>query len=84
MTVKDAYKVFIKKCENMVVLSCYEYNSRFVFNAVPKKYAKSKDVDMMLDISYFVEKSTGAVGKFKPFLIPMDEYKAGKQIKDFK
>lgn len=84
MTAKDAYAVFSKKCENLVVLSCYEYESRFVFNAVPKKHANSKDANMMMDISYFVEKSTGAVGKFKPFLIPMAEYKAGKQITDFK
>lgn len=83
MTAKDAYKVFTKKCKGLVVLSCYEYESRFVFNAVPKEYANTTEATTMMDISYFVEKSTGGVGKFKPFLIPMAEYKAGKQITDF-
>jgi hypothetical protein len=84
MTAKEAYKVFSKKFDKLVALTCYEYESRFVFNAVPKKYEHSKESAAMLDSSYFVEKSTGAIGKFKPFLIPLVEYKAGKQIKDFK
>ena len=34
MTAKEAYEIFKAKHGDLVVLSCYEYDSRFVFQAV--------------------------------------------------
>lgn len=80
MTVKEAYEIFKTKHDDLVVLSCYDYDSRFVFQAVRPKYSKLKDGDMVLDCLYSVEKRSGKLEAFKPFNISPDEYRRGKKV----
>lgn len=79
MTVKEAHKIFKSEYSNLVVKSCYEYDSRFVFEAVSPKYADLKD-DIVFDCLYSVEKASGKLSSFKPFDISPDEYKRGKKV----
>lgn len=80
MTAKEAYEIFKAKRSDLVVLSCYEYDSRFVFQAVLPKYTKVKDGDVVLDCLYSVEKKSGKFESFKPFNISVDEYQRGKKV----
>lgn len=80
MTAKEAYEIFKAKRSDLVVLSCYEYDSRFVFQAVLPKYAKLKDGNVVLDCLYSVEKKSGKLESFKPFNISIDEYQRGKKV----
>ena len=80
MTAKEAYEIFKVKRGDLVVLSCYEYDSRFVFQAVTPKYAKLKTGDVVLDCLYSVEKKSGKLESFKPFNISVDEYRRGKKV----
>ena len=80
MTAKEAYEIFKVKRGDLVVLSCYEYDSRFVFQAGTPKYTKLKDRDVILDCLYSVEKKSGKLESFKPFNISLDEYRRGKKV----
>ena len=83
MTVKEAHKIITTKLPDMDVVSCYEYETLFVFNVVPSGYA-TKKANKILDCSWSVNKETGLIRDFKPFHISVKEYRAGKQIMDFK
>lgn len=84
MTVKEAYVKVTSTVKNMVVESCYEYDTLFVFNMTPPNYRPSKPNDILMDSSYFVNKKTGKVGVFQPFQIPLEEYKRGKKVMNYK
>lgn len=84
MIFKDAYGLFLNTYKELEALACYEYDSCFVFNAVPKKLANSKDAETMFDSLYSVNKSTGKISTFKPFDMPIEEYRNGKKIANLK
>lgn len=80
MTVDEAYKIFKSKYANLVIKSCYEYDSRFVFEAVHPKYADATEDTIIFDCLYSVEKESGNLTPFKPFDIPANEYKRGQKV----
>ena len=80
MTAQEAYRIFTAARDDLVVMSCYEYYSRFVFHAVPPSYATAAKAKEVFDSLYSVVKNTGKVTQFTPFDISTDEYKRGKRI----
>lgn len=80
MTASEAYNKFISENDNLVVLSCYEYDSCFVFEAVPSNRANTDAQHMVFDSQIAVNKTSGEIAVFKPFDVPIDEYKRGKKI----
>lgn len=79
MTVNEAYSKFKKSYSDLTILSCYEYESCFVFHAV------SKDIDddkkhMTFDSQYSVRKRDGMLSKFNPLDISDEEYDGGKKL----
>ncbi len=80
MPVDEAYKIFKTNYPNLVIKSCYEYDSRFVFEAVNPKYANVTKDDIVFDCLYSVEKENGDLTPFKPFDIPANEYKRGRKV----
>ena len=84
INVKEAYNIFTTARKDLTINTCYEYDSCFVFQAVPHKLANSKDSDTAFDSLYFVDKRSGKCGMFKPFDIPAEEYKRGKKVVNFK
>lgn len=83
MVGKEAYNLFTDKHSNLDVLTGYEFDSVFVFNAKPKNVTL-KENDTIFDYSFSVDKKTGEIKAFQPFFIPIEEYRNGKEIKDFK
>ena len=81
MTVSEAYKNFNSEYKNLTVLSCYEYDTRFVFEAVSNNFAGTEAQNMVFDSLFSVDKKNGEISVFKPFDIPADEYKRGKRIR---
>lgn len=81
MNVQESYKKLTEKFPERIVLSCYEYESCFVFQVVDKKYADVENANEVLDSLFSVDKKTGEIAAFKPFNIPADEYKRGKRIR---
>lgn len=81
MTVSEAYNKFVSEHEKLVVLSCYEYDSRFVFEAVSNELADAEYKHTVFDSTFAVIKDSGKIVPFKPFDIPVDEYKRGKRIR---
>jgi hypothetical protein len=80
MTVQEAYRNITKTLDKMVVMSCHEYDSVFVFHLVPPDYATKELASEVFDSLYSVSKDTGEIKRFTPFDIPLDEYKRGKRI----
>ena len=80
MTASEAYNKFIAENESLVVLSCYEYDSCFVFEAVTSEHAGTEAQHMVFDSTFAVNKTSSEITPFKPFSIPADEYKRGKKI----
>lgn len=72
MTAKEAYSILIKKWGNVRVVKCVEYNTKFVF------------VLGGLSGAAFVDKKTQTVSKFIPSSMPLDEYRSGVEIINFK
>ena len=83
ITVQEAYRTLTSELRGMSALSCHEYDSRYVFNAVPTRYADDKDADRRFDTLYSVDKKTGEIKRFTPMDIPLGEYKRGKRITIF-
>lgn len=81
MTAGEAYKKFTSEYEKLTVISCYEYDTCFVFEAVASEHAGTEAQHMVFDSTYSVNKETGEVIPFKPIDIPADEYKRGKRIR---
>lgn len=77
MTAREAYLEVTKKTSNMRVADCYEYDSVFVFQLAP---AVAKDPRKLLTGLTSVDKKSGVVSAFKPFMIPVSEYQAGKRV----
>ena len=83
MLANEAYKILQQKLKGMKAISCYEYASLYVFRVVSDNYKGDKDLSRMLNGEYSVNKSTGEVRDFKPWAVPVDEYRAGVEILDF-
>jgi hypothetical protein len=81
MTVNESYKKFMSEYEKLTVLSCYEYDTCFVFEAVSDNFVDTEAQNMVFDSQFAVNKSSGEITPFKPFDIPIDEYKRGKRIR---
>lgn len=84
MSAKEAYEIFHIERKDLVVKSCFEYPTRFVFHAVSEKYANSSEADRVFDSLYYVDKGTGRCASFNPFDISIEEYKLGKKVPTFK
>lgn len=80
MTASEAYNKFMSDHEELTVLSCYEFDSRFVFEAVSDNFVGTDAQNMVFDSQFSVDKSNGVVSPFKPFDIPSDEYNRGKKV----
>lgn len=80
MTVEEAYSKFKKEYSDLVILSCHEYESRFVFYAVPSEYAGTDKQNKVFDSLYSVQKKDGTMSLFTPFDISEEEYDNGKKI----
>lgn len=79
LTVEQCYNIAIEKVPADKIVGCTEYDSVVVFE-VGKKSAGSKPRNML----WGVNKQTGVGKHFLPFHIPVDEYKKGKRITNFK
>ena len=81
MTANDAYYELIKVYPQFNIISCYEYDSRFVFEINQNGVDSDKpEFDSLMS----VDKTTGEVSMFNPMDIPLDEYEAGVRIDDWK
>lgn len=80
MTAKEAYLILLKKVSGVRVATCYEYDSLFVFQLAPAGLRLFVNPSPMLDALMSVDKATGKVRDFKPFMIPIDEYRRGKEV----
>ena len=83
MLANEAYKILLQKLKGMKAVACHEYSNLFVFKIVSEKYKGNKDLSKMLNGEYSVNKSTGEVKDFKPWCIPVEEYRAGVEILNF-
>lgn len=83
MTAHEAHKKFTTTLKELVVIACTEYDSCFVFQAVPPKYATKELVDKVFDSLYSVSKNSGKVTRFKPFDIPAAEFERGKRLLEY-
>lgn len=77
MTAKEALRKVSSKVTGMRATSCYEYDSVFVFQMAPET---ASDPTRLLSGLTSVDKKTGIIRAFKPFDIPLDEYKRGRVI----
>lgn len=71
MTAKEAYKILVKSWGELKITKCMEYDSIFTFALGGIAGVCS------------VNKKTGKVQKFIPTAISIDEYRAGKEVKNF-
>lgn len=79
MSVDDAYSKFKKSYPDLTILSCYEYESCFVFHAVSKNIDDDKK-HMTFDSQYSVRKGDGKLTLFNPLDISDEEYNRGKKL----
>ena len=82
MTAKEAHVKLIEKYPELRAISCYEYDSLFAFQTVPKNYKGDTRIPLF-NGAMAVVKATGKVRDIKPFNIPLAEYKNGKEVTDF-
>lgn len=80
MDAKTAYLMLTEAYPNTNIIGCVEYDSIFVFQMIPMS---AEDTEY-LDGLHSVNKKTGEIDIFQPFDIPLAEYKAGKEVVDFK
>lgn len=81
MTAKEACDLLMKKMQGFEPIRCIEYDSVFAFAIVPNGAQYS---DKNLNSLWSVNKTTKQIRDFKPFHIPIGEYRNGKEIHDFK
>lgn len=83
MIAKEAYTILKQKHNRIKAIRCVEYPSVFVFQVVPVSFDESKTTDKMLGNAMSVDKKTKEVRDFKPFNIPISDFKAGRAVKHF-
>lgn len=84
MNAKEACKLVLANVPGTKALKCYEYDSLYVFMIVPASFDESKPIDRLIDCLRSINKKTGEIRDFKPFYIPIEEYRNGKEIANFK
>lgn len=77
MTAIEAYKIFKGIHPDKDAHTCMEYDSCYVFML---EGSNRKSLDCLLSVN----KVSGLVRDFKPFHIPLEEYKNGKDVAKFK
>lgn len=82
MTAKEAYAIFISKTKDMFIRSCYEFDSVYVFDAIPNTI-KDKKANIF-DSLWGIDKKTKEVFTFQPYNISDEEYARGKKIENYK
>lgn len=80
MTAKQAYILIKAKHPGLKIGKCREYDSVFVFHLAPDMLRLSKNPTRMIDGLMSVNKKTGEIRDFKPFHIPSEEYRRGKEV----
>lgn len=83
MTAQEAYKMFKQTKPELVVMSCHEYDSCFVFHAVPPSFATKEKASRTFNSLFAVDKRNNDVTAFTPLDIPTNEYKRGKRLPIF-
>lgn len=78
MTANEAYKILLNEVDGMKAAKCTEYDSVFVFQLVPEGFNVSNSAEVLFSGLYSVNKETREVRDFKPFHIPVSEYRNGK------
>ena len=84
MTAKEAYKILTSTFSGLKAASCVEYDTLFVFQVFPDNQPQPKNIDRVFDNLCSVNKRTKEVRDFKPFHIPISEYKQGRKVGDYK
>lgn len=85
MTSKEACDLALSKVKGMKAVQCMEYNSIFTFILVPERYDETKPIKGLLLRPWSVNKQTKEVKLFDPMGdIPLDEYKNGREVFDYK
>lgn len=79
MNANDAYKLIKCRYPNREPKECFEYDTLFVFGMV-----SDSKTNIVLNTMFSVNKETCEVRDFKPFHIPVSEYRNGKKITKFK
>lgn len=83
MLVKEAHALVMSTFKDMKAIRCHEYATLYVFQIVHKNYKVGSDSSKLLDSLVSVNKKTREVRDFKPFHIPIDEYRKGQEISKF-
>ena len=84
MSAKEAYKKLIAKWPDLDAISCRECETVFIFCIVPEGATNINMAKKRMDGLCSVDKKTGKVQTFKPFNIPLKEFRSGKDVKNFK
>lgn len=84
MTAKEAYKRITERFKMWNLVKCHEYKTIFVFQFVPKDWPKGKPINRLLNSTVSIDKKTGIIKPFNPMEIPLDEFRSGVEITDFK
>lgn len=79
MTLIEAYSKFKSEYSDLVILSCYEYDSCFAFHAVPESHTGEDMKNMVFDSVFSVCKEDGELSLFNPMDITIDEYNNGEK-----
>lgn len=83
MDVKMAYGLIARRYKDFKIIRCFEYDTRFVFQIVPKDLDETM-YDKHLNGLKSVDKKSGSIQTFIPFDMPLEEYNNGREIKKFK
>lgn len=84
MTAREAYLKVRNSIIGVDAMRCFEYDTLFTFQLIPENLDSSRDPSRLLGNMISVDKRTGGIRDFKPFIIPYDEYRRGIEIRDYK
>lgn len=84
MTATEAYKKLVAKWPDLDAVSCRECSTLYIFCVIPKGANNIEMAKKRMDGLCSVNKVTGDVQTFKPFNIPVSDFRNGKEIKKFK
>ena len=76
MNSKSAYKIILNSFPDKKAVSCFEYDSAFVFKLIDKRSTDPNIFDWLIA----VDKKTSEVHAFMPLEMSIDEYKRGKEV----
>lgn len=79
ININEAFSIVSENIEDRKIVSCYEYDTLFVFGTIPNP-EKRKDVDELNSFQYYINKNTKEIGIFHPFKISFEEYENGKEV----